>query len=242
LRSSSAVSGQSSDEKASDKKVKKADVGAVTANLERLKSEKTFATIVAPFDGVVTVRNIDIGSYVAPDRASEALFKVSDIHAARIYVNIPQVDSARLKPGMKATFTMPQWPGRIFDATIATTSNAIGAKTGSLLVELDRLNEDGALFPGSYADVHFELPVDAAELRIVSSALSIDEHGARVAAVDSDSRVRFKKVTIARDFGSEVSIATGLSPQDSIIDSPAETLNEGDSVRLRGAPAAKASE
>jgi RND family efflux transporter MFP subunit len=201
LRSSSAVSKQSSDEKASDEKVKQADVGAATANLERLKAQKVFAMIVAPFDGVVTSRNIDIGSYVAPDRASQPLFKVADIHEVRIYVNVPQVYSAQLKAGMKANFTTPQWPERTFDAAIAATSNAIGAQTGSLLVELDRLNEDGALFPGSYADVRFELPVDATQLRIASSALTFDEHGTRVATVDADNRVRFKKVTIAKDFG-----------------------------------------
>jgi RND family efflux transporter MFP subunit len=242
LRNSSAVSKQSSDEKASDEKVKQAEVGAASANLDRLKAQKVFALIVAPFDGVVTARNIDIGSYVAPDRNSEALFKVADIHQVRIYVNVPQIYSARLKPGMKATFTTPQMPGRVFTATIATTSNAIGAQTGSLLIELDMPNVDGALFPGSYADVHFELPVDASQLRIASSALSIGQRGTQVAIVDSEDRVRFKTVTIAKDFGSEVAISGGLSPEDRVIDNPAETLTDGDQVRIGGANPASASE
>ncbi|MGO9942730.1 MAG: efflux RND transporter periplasmic adaptor subunit [Rhodoblastus sp.] len=242
LRSSSAVSKQSSDEKASDEKVKQADVGAASANLDRLKAQKVFALIVAPFDGVVTARNIDIGSYVAPDRNSEAMFKVADIHEVRIYVNVPQIYSARLKPGMKATFTTPQMPGRVFTTTIATTSNAIGAQTGSLLVELDMPNVDGALYPGSYADVHFELPVDASQLRIASSALSIGERGTRVAIVDADDRVTFKTVTIAKDFGSEVAIAGGLAPEDRVIDNPAETLTDGDQVRIAGAKSPSASE
>jgi RND family efflux transporter MFP subunit len=242
LRSSSAVSKQSSDEKASDEKVKQADVGAATANLDRLKAQKVFAQIVAPFDGVVTARNIDIGSYVAPDRNSEALFKVADVHEVRIYVNVPQIYSARLKPGMKASITTPQWPGQTFDATITTTSNAIGAQTGSLLVELDRSNEDGALFPGSYTEVHFELPVDPSQLRIAASALSIDEHGTRVATVDKDNRVKFETVVIAKDFGSEVAIASGLSLDDRIIDNPSETLTDGDQVRIAGAHPSSASE
>ncbi len=242
LRSSSAVSKQSSDEKASDEKVKQADVGAATANLDRLKAQKVFAQIVAPFDGVVTARNIDIGAYVAPDRTSESLFKVADIHEVRVYVNVPQIYSARLKPGMKAAITTPQWPGRNFEATITTTSNAIGAQTGSLLVELDRLNEDGALYPGSYAEVRFELPVDSAELRIASNALSFDEHGTRVATVDKDDRVKFKTVVIAKDFGSEVAIASGLSADDRIIDNPSETLTNGDQVRIAGAHPSSASE
>jgi RND family efflux transporter MFP subunit len=242
LRSSSAVSKQSSDEKASDEKVKQSDVGAATANLDRLKAQKSFAQILAPFDGVVTARNIDIGAYVAPDRSSEALFKVADIHEVRVYVNVPQIYSARLKQGMKAAITTPQWPGRNFEATITTTSNAIGAQTGSLLVELDRLNEDGALYPGSYAEVHFELPVDPSQLQIAASALSIDEHGTRVATVDADDRVKFKTVVIAKDFGSEVAIASGLSKEDRIVDNPSETLTDGDRVRIADEHPSSASE
>ena len=235
LRNSSAVSKQSADEKSSDEKVKQADVGAASANLDRLKAQKIFARIVAPFDGVVTARNIDIGSYVAPDRASEVLFKVADIHAVRIYVHVPQIYSSRLKSGMKASFTTPQRPEQSFSATVSTTSNAIGVQTGSLLVELDTLNPDGALFPGSYADVHFELPVDPTQLRIASSALTIGAHGTRVATVDAENRVRFKTVVIARDLGAEVALASGLSAQDRIINNPAETLSEGDVVRIGGA-------
>lgn len=242
LRSSSAVSKQSSDEKASDEKVKQADVGAASANLDRLKAQKVFAQIVAPFDGVVTVRNIDIGSYVAPDRNSEPMFKVADIHEVRIYINVPQIYSARIRQGMKAHFTTPQWPGRTFEAPVVTTSSAIGAATGSLLVELDMPNPDGALLPGSYADVHFELPVDPTQLRIASSALSIGEHGTRVAVVDPDDRVRFKPVTIAADFGAEVAIASGLAADDRVIDNPADTLADGDKVRIGGAVAASARE
>ena len=193
--------------------------------------------IVAPFDGVVTARNIDIGSFVAPDRSAEPLFKVADIHAVRIYVNVPQIYSSRLRNGMKATVKTPQWPDRSFSATIATTSNAIGKLTGSLLVELDTPNPDGALFPGSYADVHFELPVDPTQLRIASSALSIGEHGTRVATLDAENRVRFKTVVIAKDLGAEVAIASGISAQDRVIDNPAETLSEGDVVRIGGAAA-----
>jgi RND family efflux transporter MFP subunit len=237
LRTSSAVSKQSADEKSSDQKVKEADVGAASANLDRLKAQKVFAKIVAPFDGVVTARNIDIGSYVSPDRSAEPLFKVADIHAVRVYVNVPQIYSSRLSNGMKASVKTPQWPDRSFSAIIATTSNAIGKLTGSLLVELDTPNPDGALFPGSYADVHFELPVDPTQLRIASSALSIGEHGTRVATLDAENRVRFKTVVIAKDLGAEVAIASGLSAQDRVIDNPAETLSEGDVVRVGGAAA-----
>jgi len=242
LRNSSAVSKQSADEKASDEKVKQAEVGAASANLDRLKAQKQFAQIVAPFDGVVTARNIDIGSYVAPDRRAEPLFKVADIHEVRVYVSVPQVYAAQMKNGMKATFTTPQWPDRTFEATVATTSNAISAQTGSLLVELDAPNPDGNLFPGAYADIHFELPADPKQLRIAASALSVGEHGVRVATVDSDDRVKFKSVVIAKDFGAEVAIASGLSTQDRVINNPSETLADGDLVKIAGRSAKSAQE
>lgn len=232
LRESAAVSKQSADEKTSDLKVKQAEVGAASANLDRLKAQKDFARIVAPFDGVVTARNVDIGSYVGPDRAAQPLFKVADVHAVRLYVNVPQIYAARLAKGMKATFKTPQWPKRSFEATVSATSNAIGAQTGSLLVELDSANADGALFPGSYADVHFELPADPSQLRIASSALSVNEHGVRVAILDANDRVRYKPVVIATDFGGEVAIDAGLEPQDRVVNNPVETLAEGDLVHI----------
>ncbi|MCW2285822.1 RND family efflux transporter MFP subunit [Rhodoblastus acidophilus] len=241
LRNSSAVSKQSADEKASDEQVRQADLGAAAANLDRLKAQKAFAKITAPFEGVVTARNIDIGSYVAPSQTGEPTFKVADIHEVRVYVNVPQVYSAQLKPGMNATFTTPQWPGRTFSTTIATTSNAIGALTGSLLVEMDTPNPDSALLPGSFATVHFEIPTDPSALRIVSSALSFDEHGMRVATVGPDNRVRFKPVAIAKDFGAEVLVASGLKLEDQVINNPPETLAEGDEVRIGAAAAPAAS-
>lgn len=242
LRNSSAVSKQSSDEKASDEKVKEAEVGAASANLDRLKAQKAFAQIVAPFDGVVTARNVDVGAFVSPERSAEPLFQVADVHAVRIYVNVPQIYSARIEKGMKAHFTTPQWPGRTFEAPVTTTSSAIAAATGSLLVELDLANPDGALLPGSYADVRFELPVDPTQLRIPASALSIGGQGTRVAIVDSDDRVRFKQVVIAADFGSEVAIASGPTAKDRVIDNPADTLADGDRVRIGGAAATETKE
>ena len=232
LRQSSAVSKQSADEKASEAQLKLADLGAAKASLEQLKAEKAFGQIVAPFDGVVTVRNIDIGSFVAPGRNEKPLFKVADIHAVRLYVEVPQVYSASMNKGMKVVFTTPQWKDRQFHGEIATTSNAIGASTGSLLVEVDAPNSDGALFPGSYADAHFELPINPQQLRIPSSALSVGKDNTRVATVDSGSRIRFKDVVIAKDLGSEIVIASGLGPHDRIVNNPPETLADGDQVRI----------
>lgn len=232
LRQSSAVSKQSADEKAADQQAKQADLGAEKASLERLRAQKAFAQIVAPFDGVVIVRNIDIGSYVSPGRNEKPMFKVADIHAVRLYVEVPQVYSGSMTKGMKVVFTTPQWKDREFHGEIATTSNAIGATTGSLLVEVDAPNPDGALFPGSYANAHFELPINPHQLRIPSSALSVGKDNTRVATVDSDNRVKFKSVVIAKDLGSEIVIASGLDPHDRIVNDPPETLADGDQVRI----------
>jgi membrane fusion protein, multidrug efflux system len=232
LRQSSAVSKQAADEKAADEQAKQADLGAAKANLERLKAQKAFAQIVSPFDGVVIARNIDIGSFVAPGRNAKPLFKVADIHAVRLYVEVPQVYSAVLTKGMKVVFTTPQRKDRKFNGEIATTSNAIGAKTGSLLVEVDAPNSDGALFPGSYANASFELPINPRQLRIPASALSVGKDNTRVAVVESDGRVKFKDVVIAKDLGSEIVLASGVGPHDRIVNNPPETLADGDQVRI----------
>jgi RND family efflux transporter MFP subunit len=232
LRQSSAVSKQSADEKAADELVKQADLGAAKANLQRLLAEKGFAQIIAPFDGVVTNRNIDIGSYVAPGNSAKPLFKVADIHAVRLYVDAPQVYSSVLTTNMEVVFTTPQWKDRKFKGKIATTSNAIGMKTGSLLVEVDAPNPDGVLFPGSYANAHFELPIDPHLLRIPSSALSFDSNNTRVATVDSNNRIKFKPVVISKDLGTEIVIASGVDPHDRIVNNPSETLADGDEVQI----------
>jgi RND family efflux transporter MFP subunit len=154
LRSTAAVSQQAVDEKDSDAHAKAAEVDAAQSNIDRLKVLKAFANIVAPFDGVVTARNVDIGTLVKADsNDGAALFSVADIHQMRIYVPVPESYAAQLKDGMKATLELPEYPDRKFEATIATTSHAIDKKSRSLLVELIADNKDGALSPGAFARV-----------------------------------------------------------------------------------------
>ncbi len=236
LRSTAAVSKQASDEKFSDAEVKRADVGAVNAKIARLKAKKAFASVVAPFDGLVTTRNIDIGSLVTPTEGGLPLFKIADIHAMRVYVNAPQTYAASLHEGMVATMSLEQYPGRQFKAKIVATSNAISKSSLTLLVELLAENPDGALQPGAYANVRFSAPQTDQRLHVPSSALVIGRHGVTVATVDDSDRVRFKKIEVHTDYGSEVDVDSGLSPHDRIIDNPLDTLSEGDKVRIR-APA-----
>lgn len=231
LQSSAAVSRQATDEKESDARVKTADVGVAQANLERLKAQKVFANLVAPFDGVVTARNIDVGAFVSPSSSTKPLYKVADIHAVRIYVNAPQTYAADLTTGMSATFKLPQMPNRVFKATIDTTSNAISKQARTLLVELMADNKDGLLLPGSYTDVRFQIP-DSGRLRVPASALISQNDGMQVALLDADDKVHFRKVHIAVDLGTEVEISSGLSQTDRIIDNPPDSLSEGEAVKI----------
>src|SRR3984957_2009369 len=151
LRASAAVSQQAADEKDSDQRAQAAQVDAAQSNVDRLKAQKAFANIVAPFDGVVTARNVDVGSLVrAGENDGQPLFTVADIHQMRVYVPVPENYSAELKDGMKATLDLPEYPGRSFDATVVTTSRAIDPKSRTLLVELLADNKDGLLQPGAF--------------------------------------------------------------------------------------------
>ncbi len=234
LLQSGAVSRQTSDEKAADEQERDAEVAAASANVDRLKALKAFANIVAPFDGVVTQRNIDLGSLVNESaNANSGLFVVADTHEMRVYVRAPQSYAADLRQGMKATLILPQYPGRTFEATIATTARAIDTRSRTLLVELEAKNEDGALPPGSFAEVHFQIPTAPDALRLPASAMIFRGENVKVATVGPDNRIAMKTVEIGRDFGPEVAITSGLSPDDRIVASPSDSLEAGDEVRIR---------
>jgi RND family efflux transporter MFP subunit len=233
LRASAAVSQQAADEKEADAKAKAAEVEAAQSNVDRLKAEKGFANIVAPFNGVVTARNVDIGSLVRADGSnSPALFTVADIHQMRIYVPVPESYAAELEDGMKATVSLPEYPDRRFDATIVTTSHAIDPKTRTLLVELLADNKEGLLAPGAFARVHFEIPPDPKVFTIPASAMLYRDKASEVATVGVDKRIALKRVRIARDLGTEVEIAGGLSPDERIVANPPDSIDDGEEVRI----------
>ena len=240
LRASAAVSQQTADEKESDARAKAAEVEAAQSNVDRLKAQKGFANIVAPFDGVVTARNVDIGSLVKADsNDTAALFTVADIHKMRIYVPVPESYAASLKDGMKATLDLPEYPDRKFQATILTTSHAIDRKSRTLLVELIADNKDGALSPGAFARVHFEIPPDPNAIRLPASALLFRNNALDVATVGPDDRIFLKKVRIARDLGTEVEIIGGLSQDERIVANPADSIGDGEEVRVTEAAGQK---
>ena len=229
------IAQQIADQAEADAAAKKAVMDANAANVRQLKAMQSFKQIVAPFDGVVTARNTDIGALInAGNTAGQELFEVSDLHRVRIYVQVPQALSADLRPGLKATFEMPQYPGRKFDANLVTTSNAMNATSRSMLVELQADNSDGKLLGGAYCQVEFRIPGDPNMLRIPATALMPVNGGAQVAVFDGGKAV-LKAIQLGRDFGDSVEVTAGLAPQDQVIDSPPETLRSGDVVQLAAA-------
>ncbi|MCR5893835.1 MULTISPECIES: efflux RND transporter periplasmic adaptor subunit [Burkholderia] len=228
------VSQQETDEKTSDLAAKQAIVAANEANVRRLDALEAFKRIVAPFDGVVTARKTDIGQLIsAGGGAGPELFAVSDVHRMRVYVSVPQNEAAAIRPGMSATLTVPEHPDETFHATLADTDDSIANSTGTLLVQLMVDNRDGKLIPGEYTEVHFALPAGSSHaLTIPASSLIFRQAGLQVAVVGKDDRAVLKPVTIATDLGTHVQIATGLAPDDRVIDNPPDSLSAGDRVRL----------
>jgi RND family efflux transporter MFP subunit len=236
------VAQQLADQTDADAKAKEAVVDANEANVRQLEAMQSFKTLAAPFDGVVTARNVELGMLINSGGSGQPLFEVSDLHRVRIYVQVPQSFSAGLVPGMKATFEMPQYPGVQFDATLSHISKSISASSHSMQVELQADNAAGKFFGGSYCNVHFEIPSDANLVKLPSTALVTGNQGTQVAVLGSDNKVVLKNVQLGRDLGDSVEITAGLSPSDRVINSPPETLAAGDTVRVAAAtPQAAAS-
>ena len=226
------TSQQIGDQTAADAEAKKAIMEAGAAYVGQLEAMESFKQITAPFDGVVTARNTDIGALINSGSAGQPLFEVVDLHRVRIYVQVPQAFTADLRPGLKATFEMPQYPGRKFDATLVTTSNAVNEASRSMLVELQADNPEGKLFGGIYCRVDFQIPGDPNMLRMPATALLPVNRGVQVAVLGDDNKVMLKSIQLGRDFGDAVEVKAGLLPEDRVIDSPPETLQTGDTVQI----------
>src|SRR5258707_2960234 len=226
------VAQQLADQTTADATAKEAVVDANVANVRQLEAMQSFKMLAAPFDGVVTARNVEIGQLISSGGSGQPLFEVSDLHRVRIFVQVPQSFTAGLTPGMKATFEMPQYPGVQFDATVSNISKSINATSHSMLVELQADNAAGKFFGGSYCNVHFEVPTDANLVTIPSTALVTGNQGTQVATLDRDNKVVLKNVQLGRDLGDSVEVIAGLTQSDRIINTPPETLAAGDTVRV----------
>jgi RND family efflux transporter MFP subunit len=217
--------------------VAKANVVAQQAAVSRLEELTGFEQIKAPFDGVVTARNVDIGDLVnAGGNTGRALFQVADISRMRIYVNVPQAFLEDLAPGIKATLHLPGQK-ETFEAELVSTSNALAENSRTALVELQADNPDGKLWPGAFAEVHFHIPADPNTLSIPLTALVFGAQGMRVAALDAEDKVALKPVVVGRNLGNRVEIESGLAPSDRLVDSPLESTQNGDAVNIANADA-----
>lgn len=226
-----AVSKQEADEKQGDYAAKRAVTNAAAANVSRLEATEGFSRITAPFAGVVTSRSTQIGQLVSSGIGSATpLFTVSDVSRMRIYVRVPQSYSAEVKPGMHATLTLPEYPGRTFDAVLTRTADAVDQQSGSVLVELQAANPDGALKPGAYAQVTFPVGAEAGSVTIPASAVLFRSDGTLVATVGPDDKVTLHPVKIGRDMGARLEISNGLKASDRVIDSPPDAIEDGDKV------------
>ncbi len=232
LLSSDSVSQQEADEKSGDYEAKKALVSAARADVDRLKALESFKRITAPFDGVVTARKTDIGALInAGHDAGHELFTIADVHKLRLYVNVPQSYTNQIRIGMNAQLSVPEFPGKTFNALLTDNARAISENSGTVLIELDVDNTSGTLMPGEYGNVRFDLPHDVNAVQIPASALAFRKEGLTVATLTPDNHVNYKTIQISRDLGSMVEIASGLSITDRIIDNPADSLENGDKVK-----------
>jgi RND family efflux transporter MFP subunit len=238
LLASNSVSVQSADEKQGDALAEKASMAGQMAHVSQLQALEGFKRLVAPFDGVVTARNTDVGALITGGSSSAVpLFKVADMHEMRVYVRVPQAYASQLKLGMRATLSEPQYPGVEFPATLATTSQSVAAESRTVLVELMAPNPDGKLWAGTYAQVDFALPADKAVLRVPASALVFRAHGAQLATVTPDNKIALKDITIGRNLGTEIEIDSGIAANDRVVTSPLDTTQDGETVQIEHASA-----
>jgi membrane fusion protein, multidrug efflux system len=208
-----------------------AQVAADQANIDRLNALEAFKLLRAPFDGIVTARDVDIGAYVANGSGHE-VFRVARTSPLRIYANVPQRDAQLVKIGMEADLTLPQFPNRTFRAHVTNTADAVHLTSRSLQTELQIPNESGELLPGAYAEITFKFTDDSRFLTIPENTLLFRREGAAVGVVHPDGKVEVRKITINRDFGDKLEISEGLSISDQVILNPSDDLTGGVSVRI----------
>src|SRR6202790_2284653 len=216
----------------------KADMVMAQADVDRLESLQAFKQVVAPFDGVVTARETDIGALInaGSNGTARELFSVADTHKVRIYVKVPQRQAGNIHPGLTAELRLPQYPGKVFTAKATTTSRSVNTSSRTLLVELQADNPDGLLQPGTYVEAQLNLPSDPSTMLMPASAILFRQDGLEVAVIGDDDKVTLKKISLGRNLGVRVELRGGLMPTDRVVDSPPDSLGSGDVVRIAGLP------
>jgi RND family efflux transporter MFP subunit len=234
LLKTDSVSKQEADNAEGDYAAKKAALESAQANVKRLEELQSFEKIYAPFDGIITARNTDIGALIDSGSSGGTrteLFHIAQPGKLRVYVNVPEAYSQSAKPGLKAALTVPEYPGQRFEGTLVRNADAIDQSTRTLLVEIDVNNPTGRLLSGAYAEVHFHLPTASGSFILPVNALLFRSEGLRVATVNK-GHAELKPITIGHDFGSEVEVVAGLDGTESIVVNPPDSLVSGEAVRV----------
>ena len=235
LFKSDSVAKQDVDNAVQDAAAKASTLKSAQANVGRLEEMVSFEKLYAPFDGVVTVRNTDIGQLIESGSGGgpgRELFHVAAIDRLRVFVNVPQEYSHEAKPGMRVDLTIPELPGRRFPGTLARTAHAFDPATRTLLVEVDVVNNTGLLYPGSYTETHFKLNARSATFLVPPTALVFRSEGLRCATVVNGNRAALIPVTLGRDYGTQVEVISGLNEDSMVIENPPDSLVDNEVVRL----------
>jgi RND family efflux transporter MFP subunit len=239
LLATQSVSQQDADEKAGDLAAKTATANASAENVARLRELEDFKHVLAPFDGVVTARNTDIGALVNAGQASGTqLFQVADTQRLRIYAQVPEAYAAATTSGLPAELHFGEEAGKSYPAKTIRTANALDPSARTLQVELELDNSAGEVFPGAYTEVHFKMPASARTLRLPANTILFRAAGVQVGVVDAQNKIELKNVVRGRDFGKTVEILSGLDPNDRVVVNPPDSLLGGESVRIAKKPAA----
>ena len=239
LQKMDAVAQQETDERSSSFTQAKANLAAAEANVHRLEQLESFKHIYAPFSGVLTRRNIDIGALInaGNNGPNQQLFNVARIDPIRVYVNVPEIYAPSVRPGVKSKIELASVSGKEFSGNVVRTAEFIDLATRTLLTEIDVPNPKGELLPGAYAQVHFALNVQVPLLSVPVNALLFRAEGIRAAVVDANGQVQLKPVSIGRDYGREVEVLSGVEASDLLVLNPADSLESGEKVSVKQAGA-----
>jgi membrane fusion protein, multidrug efflux system len=232
LRKTDSVSQQEADMQASSYQQAVANLAAADANVRRLEQLESFKHVYAPFSGVITKRNVDPGALISAGSAGKPLFDLARVDPLRVSANVPQAYSQAIKVGTPAYVTLQEFPGQKFTGTVARTADAIDPATRTLVTEVDVPNKEGRLLPGSYGELHFKPAINVSKITVPINTLLFRKEGPQVALVGPGDKVQLRAITIGRDYGASLEILGGVTANDRIIINPADSIEEGQVVRV----------
>lgn len=235
LLKTDSVSQQDVDNASGNFEARRTTVESAQSNVKRLQEMQSFEKVYAPFDGVITARNTDVGQLIdsgSSGGTSRELFHIASVNPLRVYINVPQFDSPQIRPGLRAELVLAEFPGRKFQGSVVRSSGAIDSTTRTLLTEVDVDNSARLLKPGGYVEVHLKLPSPVNTMTLPVNAIIFKSAGMQVAIVKNDKTISLIPVTPGRDFGTEIEIVAGLKSDEWVVLNPSDSLAEGTAVRV----------